>query len=68
MVSGGLIGVIGGGAFLFGGIAGLPAEHQGTLRGVAVSLISPSIAPSNVACALWLEPLQSRPLVCLLSL
>ena len=40
VVSGGLIGVIGGGAFLFGGIAGLPAEHQGTLRGVAVSLIS----------------------------
>ena len=40
VVSGGLIGVIGGGAFLFGGIAGLPAEHQGTLRGVAISLIS----------------------------
>ena len=40
VVWGGLIGVVGGGAFLFGGIAGLPAEHQGTLRGVAVSLIS----------------------------
>lgn len=40
VVSGGLIGVVGGGAFLFGGIAGLPPEHQGTLRGVAVSLIS----------------------------
>lgn len=40
VVSGGLIGVIGGGAFLSGGIAGLPAEHQGTLRGVAISLIS----------------------------
>ena len=40
VVSGGLIGVVGGGAFLFGGIAGLPAEHQGTLRGVAISLIS----------------------------
>ena len=32
--------MVGGGAFLFGGIAGLPPEHQGTLRGVAVSLIS----------------------------
>ena len=40
VVSGGLIGVVGGGAFLFGGIAGLPPEHQGTLRGVAISLIS----------------------------
>lgn len=40
VVSGGLIGVIGGAAFLLGGIAGLPAEHQGTLRGVAISLIS----------------------------
>ncbi|MEI3778911.1 hypothetical protein V1463_08975 [Micrococcus yunnanensis] len=39
VVSGGLIGVIGGGAFLFGGIAGLPAEHQGTLRGGAIALI-----------------------------
>ena len=39
VVSGGLIGVIGGGAFLFGGIAGLPAEHQGTLRGSAIALI-----------------------------
>ncbi|MCV7567039.1 hypothetical protein SAMN04487849_11330 [Micrococcus luteus] len=39
-VSGGLIGVIGGGAFLFGGIAGLPAEHRATLRGIAISLIS----------------------------
>ena len=26
-------------AFLFGGIAGLPAEHQGTLRGSAIALI-----------------------------
>ena len=40
VVSGGLIGVVGGGAFLFGGIAGLPAEHQGTLRGVTIALIS----------------------------
>ncbi|WP_223246369.1 hypothetical protein [Micrococcus luteus] len=39
VVSGGLIGVIGGGAFLFGGIAGLPAEHQGMLRGSAIALI-----------------------------
>ena len=37
VVSGGLIGVVGGGAFLFGGIAGLPAEHQGTLRGSAAA-------------------------------
>lgn len=39
VVSGGLIGVVGGGAFLFGGIAGLPTEHQGTLRGSAIALI-----------------------------
>ena len=39
VVWGGLIGVVGGGAFLFGGIAGLPAEHQGTLRGSAIALI-----------------------------
>lgn len=40
VVSGGLIGVISGGAFLFGGIAGVPAEHQGALRGSAIALIS----------------------------
>lgn len=59
VVSGGLIGVIGGGAFLFGGIAGLPAEHQGTLRGVAVSLISFTLVV--VCCAGGCCPPCRRP-------
>ncbi len=39
VVSGGLIGIIGGAAFLFGGVAGLPEPAQGPLRGVAVGLV-----------------------------
>ncbi|MEW1965506.1 hypothetical protein AAG742_10990 [Micrococcus sp. 2A] len=39
VVSGGLIGVVGGAAFLFAGIAGLPPTWQGTLRGLAFSLL-----------------------------
>ncbi|MDX2341650.1 hypothetical protein NJC10_08265 [Micrococcus sp. M4NT] len=39
VVSGGLIGVVGGAAFLFAGIAGLPSGWQGTLRGLGISLI-----------------------------
>lgn len=38
VVWGGLIGVMGGAGFAFGGIAGLPEEHRGLLRGLVVAL------------------------------
>ena len=38
VVFGGLIGVVGGAAFLFGGAAGLPADVQGAVRALAVAL------------------------------
>lgn len=39
LVSGGLIGVVGGAAFLFGGIAGLPPASQGALRTLAAAVV-----------------------------